>query len=238
MNKLFFPLLLPFYIFAADIIVVTATIGEEYKKITYPGLVSKLNYCKKNGYDFYVLDKNLDITRPLPWSKIVIIKKLLAEYKYVFWSDADSLIMNHEIRIENLIDDIDDHDLHICLDNVSNVINSGQFLLKKSKKSFDFLDDVYNCEYAIHHHWWENKAIIDLLGTENYSKFAKIYDQRRFNSFGNIELQNNPSIFYQKGDFIIHFPSVKGLELQKLMYQYGKNVAHPVFIPMNTIINN
>jgi len=211
-------------IFCANIVVVTATIGDRYKTDTLPGVISKYEYCKKHGYDLYVLDQSLDLSRPLPWSKILIIKELLQTYQYAFWTDADSIIMNQEKKLEDILDFASPADFHICFDNYSGVVNTGQFLIRKSNETFQFLDQVYSCTYAINHGWWENKAIVDLLATGEFEKFVKIYPQRKFNSFGNPNMKNELNIAYQNGDFIIHFPSMKGRDLKFQMNQYGTSL--------------
>lgn len=239
MKNFFLSVVIPLYLFSSDFVIVTATIGEEYKKITLPGVISKINYCKKHGYDFFALDHSLDISRPIPWSKILIVKQLLSNYKYVFWSDADSIILNQDLRLENVIKDLPEYNLHICFDNVSHVVNSGQFLIKQSYESEKFLDDVYNCHYAINHGWWENKAIIDLLCTPKYKSFAKIHPQKMFNSFGNKNFSPIKDAFFSSNDFIIHFPAAKGADLNFYMSYYGKDFLTPIeSIEYNQIISN
>lgn len=223
-------------IFASDTIIITATIGEDYKNRTYTGLKSKYLYCKKHGYDFLALDKFLDIERPAPWQKVRLLMDILPHYKQVFWTDADSIFINTDMQLEDIIDFEENKSLHICFDNVSNVVNTGEFLIKNNEDSLQFLNDVWNCEYAIFHGWWENKAFIDLLKTQKYKNFARIYPQRAFNSFGNPDLKNKQNCFYKDGDFLVHFPSIKGDLLKYLMGEYDYLFPCEDEIPFNTIV--
>ena len=66
---------------------------------------NKAWYTDKHGYDLYIEDKILDKDRPRCWSKIKILLKLLdRDYDYVFWSDIDTLILNGDIRVEDIIE--------------------------------------------------------------------------------------------------------------------------------------
>ena len=92
---------------ASDIAVVTMVIGDEYAKAVAPATENKRKYCEMHGYDFVIADTILDLSRPISWSKILLLSKLMQEssYKWLFWTDADSLIMNPAISVEDLIDE-------------------------------------------------------------------------------------------------------------------------------------
>ena len=71
-------------------------------ELTNPG---KQDYCKKWGYDFVCQEGSLDPDRPPAWSKILLLRKLLDKYDWLFWLDADAMIMNPEIPMDRFIDD-------------------------------------------------------------------------------------------------------------------------------------
>lgn len=67
---------------------------------------NKLNYCLKHRYMLYdESKKSLDTSRPPAWSKITSAKRLLTEENcdWVFWLDADTVIMNSQKRIEDFL---------------------------------------------------------------------------------------------------------------------------------------
>ncbi len=81
---------------ASDIALITLSVGDNYSKSVAFGIASKEEYCSLHGYDFILCTEYLDPSRPIAWSKIKLLEKVLNtnKYKWVFWSDADSIIMN------------------------------------------------------------------------------------------------------------------------------------------------
>lgn len=210
----------PLFLFCKNIALVTVAIGSHYYEATLPGILSKERYCALHGYDFICFPEMLDLSRLPPWQKIKAVEQALQQYDWILWSDADSIIMNEEISLEDLIDE--EYSFIICFDEVSHVVNSGQFLIKNEDKSFDFLDRVYSKQEYLNHPWWENAAIIEALKEDAFSTgFAKILPQRKMNSFAFEVCGHNLQACYQPGDFIIHFPSIRDLPiLKKLMRAY------------------
>ncbi len=121
MKKIIKYKILLFYTFininAKDFAVVTMAIGKKYNKTVNSSIENKRKYCEKHGYDFICIKKSLDKNRPIPWSKIKLLSNIFKtkKYKWVFWTDADSLIMNFNIKLEELIDN--NYDFIVSGDN-------------------------------------------------------------------------------------------------------------------------
>lgn len=211
---------IPFLLFGKNIALVTVVIGPSYYEATLPGIKSKQKYCELHGYDFICYTESIDPSRPHAWQKIKAVQKELENYDWVFWSDADAIVMNDKIPLENYIDE--NYSLIICFDNFSHVVNSGQFLIKNATNSFEFLSEVYNRSEFINHPWWENAAIISVLNENQFSfPFVKVLPQRTMNSFAYEVCGDNLHACYQQNDFIIHFPSMHEIStLGRLMKKY------------------
>ena len=71
-------------------------------ELTWP---NKERYCKKHGYKLFDESNSLDTSRPPSWSKILAVRRLLTQEDcdWVFWMDADTVIMNSEKRIEDIL---------------------------------------------------------------------------------------------------------------------------------------
>jgi hypothetical protein len=71
-------------------------------KITWE---NKLDYAEKYGYYLFDESAHLDTSRPPSWSKIKAAKRLLVEENctWVWWVDADTVIMNSNKRIEDFL---------------------------------------------------------------------------------------------------------------------------------------
>ena len=61
-------------------------------------------YCSRHGYDFACQTGPLDQTRPAAWGKLRFIWQFLEDHpkcEWVFWTDADSVIMNPAVCLES-----------------------------------------------------------------------------------------------------------------------------------------
>ena len=86
------------------------------------------------------------------------------EYEWLLWLDADVVIVDlgadiaREIRPEA--------DLYLtehCWDG-QYTANSGVMMIRSSEWARSFLDEVWARSDFVNHPWWENGAILDLLG--------------------------------------------------------------------------
>ena len=98
--------------------------------------VSKEVYCKTHDYDFLCKTDNIRTDRPIGWEKVEIICNYMDEYDYIFYIECDATIVNHTIKIENIIDD--NYDIVIgqvtnCKDYIQ--VNAGVLLVRCSEWS-------------------------------------------------------------------------------------------------------
>lgn len=189
-----------------NIAVCSLSIGEKYKNMVKYGIRTKEQYCKKHNYDYYDEEKYYDRDRPIAWSKINIINSCLNDdknnYDYVVWIDADTLVMNQEIKIEELIEKYtDDKDVTVAQDY--KMINTGVIIIKNTLWSRRFFDFLYDQTQFIDHPNWEQGAFINLY-ENNISE-----SQKHINVLP-LELQNKLNSYwftYNYDDcFILHFP--------------------------------
>lgn len=177
------------------------SIGDKYKEKMKLGIKSKQLYCKKHGYDFIDDETVYDNTRPFAWSKILMIKKYLPYYDYVVWMDADTMIMNDNIKLENIIGEHENNLEFLLTRDVSNTINTGIIFVKYSYLSFIFLDLIYSKTQFINTHYWEQDSFNDIYENDekNFKESCKILPMEKQNIF------NCPVGLYTKDTFLIHF---------------------------------
>jgi hypothetical protein len=121
-------------------------------------------YAQLHGYELVVGDGE-SLNRPPAWAKVCLLRRLLDEFDEVLWIDSDAIIMRDEI---DLADEID-LDAYQAFSkgrgiHTESLLNSGVWYLRSCERSKDFIDAVWAQEHAIDHKWWEQKAILDLLG--------------------------------------------------------------------------
>lgn len=234
MKKVLFAfLLLPLFVSAADIAVVTLASGDEYKAKVKLGIENKRLYCKQHGYDFIYSEESQDPSRHIYWSKIRLVSKALENpaYKWVVWMDADTLIMNLGTPLEDFIDD----KVNFIITKDWNGINAGVFFVKNCDWSRTFLTGVYNRTDCIGHMWPEQQAIaLELKDKKELNERVKIAPQRFFNSYPKELLENYRPLTsaYQPGDFLLHFASAGSSEkLTALFEKYSKEVRNTQEFP-------
>lgn len=205
---------------ASDIAVLTLAIGKEYQEKVKLGIESKQKYCQTHGYDFLYSTQLQDLSRHIYWSKIVWVLMAMdhTNYKWIAWIDADTLIMNRGIQLEDLIDDRYD----IIINNDRNGFNSGVFLVKNSEWSRNFFSRVYNRTDCLRHIFPEQQAMnLELIEKKEIGRHAKLVPQRFMNSYHNGFSNGSVSELYQTGDFILHFAGVHDVPMILLFKKYA-----------------
>jgi hypothetical protein len=121
-------------------------------------------YAARHGYELALSREILDPSRPAPWSKIVLLRKLASKYDILLWLDADLVIVDRSVDIADELED--ERYLYLAEHQTreGRMPNSGVMLLRGGEQTVAFLDEVYAQRDLIHHRWWENAAICRLLG--------------------------------------------------------------------------
>lgn len=210
------------------IAVVTFVVGPDYKRWMEPGLQSKRDWCARHGYDFhYGGDAVWDRSRPIPWSKLLYLQSFLNKYDYLFVSDADVLITNPSLKIEDVIlPQLGEKDLLWTMDACDH-LNSGNMLLRCSARDWirSYFDLVWKQEDLIHHIWWENAAMIKVLETrpDHAVHIATCKESWMFNAylFGPTgKTVDPPRRLWKEGDLLIHFAGVYHGSMIHTMMKY------------------
>ena len=190
----------------------TLVIGEQYAQAVQPATQSKMDYCGRHEYDF-IIGRELDPSRPVPWSKILLLKRVLPAYGAVFFSDADVIVANGEPGYNHSVEHIfgrflvQDTHLVITQDHDGHA-NTGNFLLKNHPWSLDLLRRIWNRTQFIHHPLWKQQALEHLLETE--------HDVRKHTAV--LPMEDYPLVSYpthqkhkgpQNGEFLIHLSNVR-----------------------------
>lgn len=192
---------------------------------------NRREYCKKNGYTFFSYSSPLD-NRPAAWSKLKIILNIFEKqtFDWVLWTDSDAVILNEDVKVENLIDD--SVDLVITKDCFS--YNSGVFLIKNTENSKKFLLECLQKDQFLTHPWKEQAAIVEVLESSSPIVKVKTIPQRTLNSylpqedrtgwFTNVndktyywDKEADKSGEYKDGDFIIHYAGIPEAKRSKLI---------------------
>lgn len=214
--------------------------GFVYKDIVAFGTRSKELYAKKHGYDLIMGTEKIDNcygiqqTRDLEssWTKLAVISRILDDYDWVFWSDADSIILDFNVQLESFLNE--DFDMIACAqfvklpepqpwgkkiykDGKVIILNAGQVFYKNC----DFCKEVILNAWNNHHEYtpgkFEQRRINAYLREiPDSEEHVLAYDLKAFN----IHAKR-----YKKGDFLVHMYGWHGDKLEQSFKEFENNYS-------------
>ena len=145
-------------------IAIVTLFTEEIADYGAIGAANKQAYGRRHGYDCFVYRERLDTRRHPAWSKLVAIKRHLPDYDWVFWTDADSLVMNGEQTLEAIIAKQENKDMILTWEAGASPVNTGQWLIRNTEWSSATLSAIEDpaCSNS-RPKWFEQGALIEWL---------------------------------------------------------------------------
>lgn len=205
--------------------------GPAFSEIAKITSKSTKEYCEFHGYDYLFMDKNPDPTRQISWGRSYLVKKNLDKYDWIWCIDSDLMIMNHTIKLENIVDD---YDVIVSArqGKIEN-INTGSILWRGGMVSECLLNTLYRDEEFPNKGYWEQSALIKVIQNDkDWLRSIKIVKPRLINAFYHFWF---PEDNYQHGDFVVHLAgsgnNYRFNELQKfekLIIRPLKNIDIPI----------
>ena len=157
---------------------------------------NKLWYAERNQYEFvndttdYILEQGRSDTWLIELSILNVIKTR-PDIDWIFWTDIDSLIMNYEVKLEDLISQASDEeniiacmwsfiqqytysDLSAPTIKIENkpsqwfFLHTGNFLVRNCEWSYEFLSRLYNDQRFIIQPELRDHIIGDEMGITTY----------------------------------------------------------------------
>lgn len=194
-----------------------------YEEICEMTLPSKQRYAKKHGYDLihirnFGTDPNGTIKDNETWHfRVYRSFLLLNDYDLVMWLDADALITNCEMPIENFGIDENFTFFASYAWPWKRSFSTGNFILKKTNKA----NDLFKTYYEILRNFEHEQATLNYIHQNNYNNLGnvfKILEHKYFDSIPSTEMYesvgvdwgNRPKIKYpwDKNSFLVHLSGV------------------------------
>ncbi len=124
-----------------------------------------MSYATRHGYDVVVGDGQMPEPRQPAWAKVPLVRRLLDSYELVLWLDADTMILDCSRDIAEELDSESFQALVAHGHSDGGTPNTGVWLLRGNDRGRAFMDTVWNTtDFADELGWWENSAVIHLLG--------------------------------------------------------------------------
>lgn len=134
-------------------------------------------YAHRWGWDVVLSTEDLGEGRPPSWMKVRLAIELLQRYETVWWIDCDAIIVDLERDVTGELQPA--RELHLARHAQPNdpdnpVPNFGVFLVQRSAWSLEFLQRLWAQEAYVEHNWWENAALLHLLGWSLEPPFRRV----------------------------------------------------------------
>lgn len=129
-------------------------------------------YALQHKMDSLVLPLHdrLDPSRPPAWDKLILIRHALTMYDTVMWIDADAIICDPTKDIREVLDNR--YAMHLVAHRIGRrtIPNTGVWVCQRSKDTFELLEAVWKHSKFVNHNWWEQAALMDLIGYDLESR--------------------------------------------------------------------
>ncbi len=206
-------------------------------------------YARLHGYDLVLVEQPMVLDRPAAWHKVLLIRQLMDRYNLIVWIDSDAMIVDPTVDIANAISR--DHFLWIVEHHVPGLelplINSGVMAIWTSPQAVLFFEEVWGMTEFIYHPWWEQAAMMSLLGYDP-CLFAlgseyQVHTTEWFGEMGRLSTEwNSMNEDPHPSPRIVHFPGMPFRErLEKMVTQlhlfnasFGQICTVPSEAPLST----
>lgn len=132
---------------------------EELLEIALPSFEA---FADRHGYEIVIPDFPERPARPQSWWKVPALLTALAEFEESLWIDADCVIMDGSDDLDVPEDAWQAMVRHETADGV--VPNCGVWFVRQPMRPF--LERVWTMTQFLEHGWWEQAAMVRLLGYE------------------------------------------------------------------------
>ena len=123
-------------------------------------------YAEAHGYELDLRTSVPDSGRPASWARIPLLQSLLPRFDVVLWIDADAAVVDLSADIADRLgpDDLMGMVAHITPESPDPIPNCGVWVLRSGPGTDRLLADVWDATRFTDHKWWENAAVMEMLG--------------------------------------------------------------------------
>ena len=180
-------------------------------------LLTHTAHNERHGYLMYVLRQTIldDV-----WTKPAFILSLLLDelakpedqrLEWLFWVDADTILLNPYIPIEIFLPPEEWEDVNLLISHDYNGVNNGVFPIRVQPWSAELLSAVV----AFRHYrpeddltFRDQSAMSQLLDEPRFRAHTVVVPQRWFNAYQGENNETLAPFQVRRGDFLVHFAGV------------------------------
>lgn len=208
--------------------VVLCSIGagphEELLGITGPTFEG---WARRHGYDLDLRVTSPSPQRPPSWGKVRVVAERLDTHDVVIWLDADTVVVDPAHDLAALVSRRKPLALVAHRYHGQTVPNLGVFVLRSTRSTRKLLADLWAMDQYLQHRWWENAALLDLLGYDISSEPIRMGRPTRLNkrivqldvAWNSIDLDPSPT------PIVKHYPGLSNDERRRRMLEDVASMA-------------
>lgn len=134
------------------------------RKLLRLASVSFRRYARRHGYELDLHTEVVAAGRPPAWSKVALIRRQLDQHELVLWLDADVVVARSDRDIAEELPA--DRFLAMVEHTVGGKANpnTGVMVIRSGDEARRFFDEVWDSTEYLNHRWWEQAAVMALLG--------------------------------------------------------------------------
>lgn len=125
-------------------------------------------FARRHSWSPLVVVGEEPADRPAAWAKVPLIREVLQEADVVCWVDSDAIVV--DLSTDILDELVPGKDLylvrHFGADPPHETPNTGAMMWRAGEWADRMLERVWSSEHLVDHPWWENAALLEILGYE------------------------------------------------------------------------
>ncbi len=177
------------------------------------------DWATRFGYDLDLRTTLLAPERPAAWSKVALVRERLDTHRVAVWIDADALLIDGRADVGSLVSRSKPLAMVAHTYGGQVVPNLGFFAMRSTRRTKALLDTLWSMTEYLDHKWWENAALLDLLGYDISSEpIRKLHQSpldKRINWLSNE--WNSISLDAAASPIIVHYPGQTNDDRTRLM---------------------
>ena len=183
-------------------------------------------YARRHNYGLHIMTEykheteyETEYNLPPHWAKLKILEELVRtdDYDFVVWLDADTMIMNHDVRLEDIIQThMKPNDDFLLSRDISNEINTGVIMVRSTEYAIEMLELIYHLQ-ELRYRNCEDQDALNKVHKRNINDFeskSTILPSSQQHVF------NGVVGLYRWGQFLIHFFSLSPEGLNQAFIQF------------------
>ena len=203
---------------ARKVVVCTLGSGPHEELLSVAGPTFE-RWADRHHYDLDIRRSSPSPERPASWGKVSIISERLRTHDVVIWLDADAVVVDPTADLSRVVSRRRPLALVAHQYHGQTVPNMGVLAVRSTRRTRRLMRELWSMTRYVDHRWWENAALLELLG---YDISAEPIVQRRPTrlnrriawldvAWNSIDLHPSPS------PFVKHYPGLSNDERRRRM---------------------